>query len=65
MKFPCINFSLTSVESKFVSEISGGDHSGNGKELTTDLKVIFRSAISEWAGGTSVLFSKSVRNSAH
>lgn len=64
MKFPCINFSLTSAESKFVSEISGGDHNGNGKELTTDLKVIFRSGISEWAGGTNI-FSKAVRNSAH
>lgn len=65
MKFPCINFSLTSAESKFVSEISGGDHNGNGKELKTHLKVIFRSGISEWAGGTSILFSKFVRNSAH
>lgn len=65
MKFHCINFSLTSVESKFVSEISGGDHNGNGKELTTDLKVIFRSGIPEWAGGTNMLFSKSIQNSAH
>lgn len=65
MKFPCINFSLTLVESKFVSEIAGGGHNGNGKELTTDLKVIFGSGISEWSGGTSILFSKSVRNSAH
>lgn len=65
MKFPCINFSVTSAELKFVSEISGGDHNGNGKELTRDLKVIFRSGISEWAGGTSILFSKSVRNSTH
>lgn len=53
------------MESKFVSEISGGDHSGNGKELTTDLKVIFRSGISERTGGTNILFSKSVTNSAH